>query len=432
MQTLNLQVTAPSAKNVGEEMIVEVNLPSGTPVQVTLKPEVKPNETIVATVQIPSNKTNTSSNYVHPSNSNGLKTENYGNIEDGNIYNYQEESVNYNKKEDLLLLMPLAARFYFKLVRVLEDSKDTRRNLVIFITIYIVIVWAIGSVISWGNGKWNFATFNFSFIKGFINLIAFMIIVFRTFKYFNDKGKDFYTIWTNIRGKEKKSVNRIMYFFAIINLVILVVFGSIAILTLVAIIVNPENAPVLARIQGAFRCITLVLFPLFTVPCFILSIYAIIAASYGATRNIKLISNNLLQKLQQSAIEKVCDESILNELTFQLKSSSKKISKTMKSFGVIIGLFLINNLLNIIEQVLDVSIKILEKKAFGGWDVFTPIFNISTETYLLSLMLSYTIILQLNTINLSMNCTCQIMYGVFQKVMEKMNQHCNIFLMGWI
>lgn len=343
----------------------------------------------IATVQIQSNKKNTSSNYVHPSNSNG--TENPGDIEDGNIYNYQEESVNYNKKEDLLLLMPVAARFYFKSVRVLEDSKDTRRNLVIFVTIYIVIVWAIGSVISWGNGKWNFATFNFSFTKGFISLITFMIVVFRTFKYFNDKGKDFYTVWTNITGKEKKSVNFIMYLFAIINLVILVVFGLIAIGRLVVVIVNPENAPVLARIQGTFSIIALVLFPLFTAPCFVLSIYAIIVASYGATRNIKLISNNLLQKLQQSAIEKVCDESLLNELTFQLKSSSKKISKIMKSFGVIIGLFLINNLLNIIEQVLDVSIKILEKKAFGGWDVFTPIFNISTETYLLSLMLSYTI-----------------------------------------
>ena len=46
-QQINLQVTAPDEKVVGEEMTVEKELPNGRKVKVKLLPEVKPRETIV-------------------------------------------------------------------------------------------------------------------------------------------------------------------------------------------------------------------------------------------------------------------------------------------------------------------------------------------------------------------------------------------------
>ena len=66
-KSIKLQVTAPNAKVVGEEMIVSVNLPNGTPVQVTLTPQIRPNETTIVPVSVPSDSINgTKNNYVHP------------------------------------------------------------------------------------------------------------------------------------------------------------------------------------------------------------------------------------------------------------------------------------------------------------------------------------------------------------------------------
>ena len=57
-KSIKLQVTAPNAKVVGEEMIVSVNLPNGTPVQVTLTPQIRPNETTIVPVSVPSDSIN--------------------------------------------------------------------------------------------------------------------------------------------------------------------------------------------------------------------------------------------------------------------------------------------------------------------------------------------------------------------------------------
>ena len=64
MQQINLQVTAPNEKVVGLEMTVEVKLPDGRPVKVKLKPEVRPNETIVVPVSVPDN-TKSNNAYVY-------------------------------------------------------------------------------------------------------------------------------------------------------------------------------------------------------------------------------------------------------------------------------------------------------------------------------------------------------------------------------
>ena len=97
MEQINLQVTAPNEKVVGLEMTVEVKLPDGRPVKVKLKPEVRPNETIVVPVSLPDN-TKSNNTYVYSNDANVSILNDGDDMLESGMMNMQQDAAPFSKE----------------------------------------------------------------------------------------------------------------------------------------------------------------------------------------------------------------------------------------------------------------------------------------------------------------------------------------------
>ena len=194
-QNFNMQVNVPDSKIVGQEMTISVNLPSGEPVNITLQPEVQPNQTII--VPIKENKRNNA--YVYPMESgkvdydNALRTD-----------TYQPFS-----KEVLLKEMSTTMRRAIKWFGVLNQEKLSTK-IFKWVGIVVAVVYMMRRCILDFRLVDGIPTHVFH-IFGVINATtlwgAQTLGMFYIYEMFKDGGEFFYQMWMTLSTRDKKSVN---------------------------------------------------------------------------------------------------------------------------------------------------------------------------------------------------------------------------------
>ena len=235
MQQINLQVTAPNEKVVGLEMTVEVKLPDGRPVKVKLKPEVRPNETIVVPVSVPDN-TKSNNAYVYSNDANVSILNDGDDMLESGMMNMQQDTAPFSK-EILFNEIPWILKRYIKWFGLLDQNTVYSKSMRYFgfftsITYLILLLTYWETIDDEGtlgcrididqNCQLKFMP---KFWRGRFDIIWLQLSMIFSLYYmygmFDDGGSYFHQLWSKLSPKEIKSVKRFARIFNAIYLFLL-------------------------------------------------------------------------------------------------------------------------------------------------------------------------------------------------------------------
>ena len=349
-------------------------------------------------------------NYVQPiTNSNSEASAINYDLADLEEQNHEDE-VEFSK--DMLLQdVSLATRRMFKSIKLLENSKNTKRFLKAWFAMVFVAITGIGQLISFtytpgaevtsGNSthytknviKMN--RINIGFASNAFNFIVHLPMqIWILLKYFDDNGEDFYkNIWKPLAKKEKEKLSKLVYKTDILLKVFSIVMCGVSIIpTMVFAAINEIGAPLWSVIYleivyaaaiitwffGAFRYAPIMIF-------------VVLAISSAAEYNIQKISTLIVRRIRSYDINKDGETKLLNELENHFNIAKEKIKKGVEVVGTGLALSIFTFILSAICHCTDVVLLAISGAQIDLQSSVYYFMAIPLFIYFVALLLRFTI-----------------------------------------